>query len=297
MTSKDTQSPVIFGEVLFDRFPDGRSVLGGAPFNVAWHLQGFGIQPLMVTGIGKDDLGAEVMQSMQSWGMNVDGVQIHNRYPTGQVTVEFSNGQPQYNILMDQAYDHLDQKQLKTLLSGQKIPLIYHGSLALRTSHTRSAFNDLHEFLNAPVFLDLNLRDPWWTKMHVDTFLKRAHWVKMNDEELREISAGRATHDDLRQLAAELRDRYDLAWLIVTMGEKGAFVISQSGITEGEAVQVENIVDTVGAGDAFSAVTIRGILQGWPLQKILDVALSFAAQICTQQGATSENVSLYTQID
>ncbi len=87
--------PVIFGEVLFDRFPDGNSVLGGAPFNVAWHLQAFGARPLLISSVGDDELGAEIRQTMQDWGMDDSGLQTDAAHPTGTVEVSFNAGEPE----------------------------------------------------------------------------------------------------------------------------------------------------------------------------------------------------------
>ncbi len=102
------QRPLIFGEVLFDVMPDGTRVLGGAPFNVAWHLEAFGLRPLMITRVGVDESGDEVLTAMASWGMDTSGVQRDDTYPTGRVEVDLDDGEPTFHILPDQAYDHLD---------------------------------------------------------------------------------------------------------------------------------------------------------------------------------------------
>ena len=126
--------PIIFGEVLFDQFPDGSVVLGGAPFNVAWHLQALGIAPLFVSRVGKDELGSQVRGKMQDWGMNLSTLQDDIHYPTGTVRIEFNSGEPVFEILSHQAYDFIDEEQLPTS-SNQSV--VYHGSLALRHSVTR----------------------------------------------------------------------------------------------------------------------------------------------------------------
>lgn len=288
----------MFGEVLYDCFPDGRDVLGGAPFNVAWHLQGFGLNPLMITRVGNDALGKKVQETMQEWGMDIAGLQQDAEHPTGQVTVSLVNGQPGYDIVTDQAYDHIQVDAASDVLSKNVTKnnpgLIYHGSLALRSKVSRNALETILEFSAAPIFLDLNLRDPWWEKSLVDKIIKRATWVKLNDEELCEVVGHSMTNGNaLKAYATELFKQCRLERLIVTRGERGAFVVSQEGIVEGAPAPVENLIDTVGAGDAFSAVTIAGILQGWPIQAALDKALSFASAICQQRGATQENPALY----
>jgi fructokinase len=292
----------MFGEVLYDCFPDGRDVLGGAPFNVAWHLQGFGLNPLMISRVGNDAHGKKVQDTMQEWGMDVAGLQQDAEHPTGQVTVSLTAGQPSYDIVTDQAYDHIQADAASDIANKNNPGLIYHGSLALRSEVSRNALEtilktSLQTSLEArvtPIFLDLNLRDPWWETRLVDKIIKRATWVKLNDEELCEVVGhSMASGNALKAYAKELFKQCRLERLIVTRGERGAFVVSREGVVEGAPVLVKNIIDTVGAGDAFSAVTIAGILQGWPIQATLDKALSFASTICQQRGATVLNHSLY----
>jgi len=283
--------PVIFGEVLFDCFPDGQRVLGGAPFNVAWHLQEFSCAPLMISRIGNDSDGDTVRTTMGEKGMDISGIQISDRYPTGQVVVTLQDGQPEYDIVTEQAYDHINAQIALNALNAlpEYTPaLVYHGSLALRTESSKDALDAILQKTTAPVFLDLNLREPWWEISLIESILQRATWVKLNDEELCEVT--RRTMSDgpeLQIYAKELFAACPLERLIVTRGAQGAFVLSKDGVVEGQPVPVKSIVDTVGAGDAFSAVTIAGILQGWPITETLHKALKFAAEICQQQGATA----------
>ena len=95
--------PAVFGEVLFDRFEDGSSVLGGAPFNVVWHLQGFGLEPLLISRVGNDRLGEQVIAAMESWGMDTRGIQFDKDHPTGTVNVTLNNGQPTFDIVPERA--------------------------------------------------------------------------------------------------------------------------------------------------------------------------------------------------
>lgn len=286
--------PIVFGEVLFDCFPDGHSVLGGAPFNVAWHLQGFGYSPVMVSCVGTDANGDKVRKSMREWKMDVSGVQVSDCYPTGQVAVELENGQPRYDIVTDQAYDHIDAQAAALAIESLSPSMIYHGSLALRGEQSQEALDDLVRRTQVPIFLDLNLRAPWWESALVDDVLHRATWVKLNDEELCEVTHHTLCSGiELQHYAQELFEKCELERLIVTLGAQGAFVVSKEGIAEGQPVPVEDIADTVGAGDAFSAVTIAGILQGKSIQSTLDQALSFASAVCQQRGATANNPTLY----
>jgi fructokinase len=281
--------PIIFGEVLFDCFPDGQSVMGGAPFNVAWHLQGLGCEPLLISSVGNDAHGSQVQNSMHERGLDTAALQINTQFPTGQVVVTFQDGQPSYEIVPDQAYDYIDQQAALHVVQTQSPALIYHGSLALRNEASRSALNAIVEKTGAPVFLDINLREPWWSLPLLDDILQRATWVKLNDEELCIVSRqALSSGPELHGYARDVFENYQLERLIVTRGEHGAFVLSKAGVVEGHPVPVKNLVDTVGAGDAFSAVTIAGILQDKPIQATLDSALAFASKVCEQQGATAQ---------
>jgi fructokinase len=157
--------PLIVGEVLFDVMPDGTRVLGGAPFNVAWHLEAFGLRPLMLTRVGADQSGDEVLQAMASWGMDTAGVQLDPAHATGSVQVELEDGEPTFRILPDQAYDHLDRDLAVKLATSETCGLMYHGSLISRTGFSRSALDGVKESTGLPVFVDVNLRDPWWQRV------------------------------------------------------------------------------------------------------------------------------------
>ncbi|NOZ52298.1 MAG: carbohydrate kinase [Gammaproteobacteria bacterium] len=267
--------------------------MGGAPFNVAWHLQGLGLSPFMVTSVGDDELGNVVLDAMQNWGMDTRGVQVNRNFPTGQVTVSLNNGQPAYTIKENQAYDHIDADQIIPHLEGGSNPLLYHGSLLTRTIASQKMLNQLIDYLTPATFVDINLRPPWWTMEHIMQSIFRAKWLKLNDEELATVMQFSDWHaQDLIRYARKLFDEYQLETLIVTLGDKGAFCVSSDGVTKGPPVRA-SVIDTVGAGDSFSAVMIAGTVYGWPLQETLNRALQFAAAICEIRGATSAAPLLY----
>ncbi len=184
------QRPLIVGEVLFDVMPDGTRVLGGAPFNVAWHLEAFGLRPLMITRVGADESGDEVLTAMASWGMDTSGVQRDDAHPTGRVQVDLDDGEPTFHILPDQAYDHLDGDRAVRSVAGETFSLLYHGSLISRGEVSSSALDDLQREAGAPVFVDVNLRDPWWDHEDVVASVRQATWVKLNEAELDLLADG-----------------------------------------------------------------------------------------------------------
>nr|WP_255721914.1 carbohydrate kinase [Ectothiorhodospira lacustris] len=276
---------------MFDCFED-RSILGGAPFNVAWNLKGLGTDPRFVGAVGDDALGRQVLQTLTRWGMCREGLQVDPGHPTGQVRVTLKGGEPSYDILSGQAYDHIDTAQALAVAPAPA-GVLYHGSLALRDPVSRQALEALRERLSAPVFMDVNLRAPWWDRDTVQGWMAHAHWVKLNQDELVALSPVPDEPDPLVQARRTL-ERYGLSAVIVTRASEGAMVLTREGeCHQRSAPPVAGLVDTVGAGDAFSAVTLTGILQGWDWETILARAADFAAKVCTLHGATTEDREFY----
>jgi fructokinase len=287
---KVDRRPLIFGEVLFDVMPDGTRVLGGAPFNVAWHLEAFGLRPLMVTRVGRDDAGDEVLEAMESWGMDDSAVQRDDAYPTGQVQVDLQDGEPTFHILADQAYDHIDGDSAMRSAAGETFSLLYHGSLISRGTVSSSALDRLEDASGAPVFVDVNLRDPWWNLQDVLATVDRARWVKLNEAELGLLAGATDT-----ATAEAFGLDYDLEAVIVTRGSRGAAAMNGEGVFEAPPPAEIKVVDTVGAGDAFSAVFILGLANHWPTEVTLERALDFAAALCMVPGATVRDGGFYSR--
>lgn len=280
----------IFGEVLFDVFPDGDQVLGGAPFNVAWNLQAFGQRPELVSRIGNDQQGNTIRQSMIDWGMDTAALQTDQSLPTGKVEIQLRHGEPVYDIVSPCAYDAIDL--LSTQL--QSCSLLYHGTLALRNAQSARSLERIINSKPECIFLDVNLRSPWWRKESVLSSIKRAHWVKLNIDEFRLLYPSQAilTHSLTSFISA-----FQLEGVVLTHGDAGAEVLNSNG----EHFKVKpkyasEVVDTVGAGDAFASVMIMGILNNWPMQATLERAQIFASSIVGQRGATVSDPVFYEGI-
>ncbi|MCI5222857.1 MAG: carbohydrate kinase, partial [Candidatus Electrothrix sp. AR4] len=144
----------IFGEVLFDTFPDGTAVLGGAPFNVAWHLNAFQASPRIITAVGDDAQGRMILERMDSWRMHREHLAVVPGCPTGKVTVRLTNDEPSYTIEEDQAYDNIPLEILPERTDGY----LYFGSLALRTARNCAVLSELKKRHQGKLFVDINIR-------------------------------------------------------------------------------------------------------------------------------------------
>lgn len=289
MTLSSTIDISIFGEVLFDCFPDGKRVPGGAPFNVAWHLQALGDTPRFISRVGRDEAGAEIIRLLQGWQLDPTDVQEDPDHPTGRVEVSFRDNEPNYDIVADCAYDFISRGQLDRPLADG---ILYHGTLSLRNSESRRTLAQLlHP--GVKIFLDVNLRAPWWNRDQVRGWLRLAHWVKMNQDELSLLGY---RSGGLNRRMAELQNDFQLEQVILTRGEKGTLVRTARGSLHSSAPEpVADIVDTVGAGDAFSAIYLHGLKRGWDIDRILSHAQRFAGQIIRLRGAISESLDFYSE--
>ena len=280
--------PVIFGEVLFDRFPDGDTVLGGAPFNVAWNLQALGLPPLLVSRVGEDELGRRIRAAMTARGLDTTGLQADPRQPTGTVEVTLDQGEPRYEIAAGRAYDFIDARLLPPLPPDS---LLYHGSLALRTPVPRPALERLRAAAGGGTFVDVNLREPWWRREAVLELLHGARWAKLNGDELEHLVPG---EPDRARRASRLLAEADLECVIVTLGAEGAVAHGREGWTHRPppptAAQHK---DTVGAGDAFASVVLLGLARGWPWPLILERAQQLAGAVVGLRGATTDDDTFY----
>lgn len=282
--------PVLFGEVLFDCFPDGARVLGGAPLNVAWHLQAFGLAPLLISAVGQDDAGDAVLAAMANWGMDLAGIQHKAHHATGMVAIRIADGEPQYTIHEDSAWDNIEPGALPPIAGSA---LLYHGSLALRQGLSRESLLALKSTLQGRRYVDINLRPPYWGRSQQDACYARSDVLKLNADEFRQLSDSTAvTPPAVRRFATDRQ----LRLLIVTRGAEGviAFDRDTDELTDIPTTSASlQIVDTVGAGDAFSSVCMLGLCHGWTLQQMLERARDFAAAIVGVRGATVAERAFY----
>lgn len=291
----EKQVVALFGEILADVFPD-ESILGGAPFNVARHLKAFGLHPVIITRTGSDALRDDLLKEMDRLGLDTSGVQRDPVYPTGRVQVHLEEGGHRFEILPDQAYDHIHAGMTHMMMLSLKPVLAYFGTLAQRGMESRLA---LDKFLNAakcPRFLDINLRKSWYSKHTIRRSLLRADIVKMNEEELDIVASYFKLNGETPQKsAANLLRQFNLQQLLITCGEKGAWQINRKAeVVSAESVSLSQpIVDTVGAGDAFASILIIGLLNHWEPSVMLQRANQFASALCTVRGGAPQQLDFY----
>ncbi len=294
-TPTTNRPPLVIGEVLFDHFPDGTKILGGAPFNVAWNLHGMGFRPHMISALGQDEAGDQVLQAMDQWGMARDFMQTVVDKPTGEVKVTIENDEPTYDILQDRAWDVIEPPPV---IEPQEFSWLYYGSLAYRSSQTAASIEHLIRQTQLPRFVDINIRQPWFDRKWLDVLVRQADWVKMNQDELEWLTDTRCTsEEDIHRAVDRLRGEYQVANFCITSGSKGAYLATENGIGISIAVtQPDPLVDTVGAGDAFASVLLAGLILDRPLKQVGEAASRFAAQVCQINGATCRDKSFYRDI-
>lgn len=288
------QSIAVFGEILADVFPY-KTVSGGAPFNVARHLNAFQTHPVLISRTGDDALKKSFIDEFERLGLDQIGMQCDPTKPTGQVSVTLKGGQPSYEIVDDQAYDHIHAGMTHLTLMAIKPVIKYFGTLAQRSLYSRLALDTFIHDKPCPLFLDLNLREPWYNKQIITQSLVRCQYAKMNADELSTVAQlfnMQANTDEA--LGKSIQQQFSLSQLIVTCGDAGSWVIDHEGLlTHQTACKPTSMVDTVGAGDAFAAVYLLGILHQWSVPQSLARADQFASAICGVRGAVPESFTFY----
>lgn len=275
---------VSVGEIVWDQFPGGR-VLGGAPLNVAYHLQARGLPVLVASRIGDDDLGRQTLQKIKEIGLAADAIQIDATRPTGRVLVTVdNNNEPHFDIEKPAAWDHIKSAEVEKAVGNQPFHMVC-GTLAQREPESRQAIRNLWQKAGT-IFYDVNLRPPFTSMEHVKASLQAAQVVKVNDDELvaiNEALVGITGSEE--EKAAALVKAFDLQLLTVTRGSKGALLLNAKEIYSHPGFQV-TVADTVGSGDAFFSGIIAGFLAGTSLETSLEEANRLGSYVASKAGAT-----------
>lgn len=283
---------------MFDIFP-GERCLGGAPFNFAFHLHCLGAPVIFVSRVGEDELGKSILDFARRYDFPIEGIQLDSQHATGEVKVSLdSRGSPKFEILTDRAYDYIE---CDSLLKGLNTPpLVYFGTLAQRNTVSRRTIRATLESFSgrSTLFLDLNLRAPFYTRGIIESSLELCDVLKVSGEELDELrrilelpgSGGP------RAVVGHLQKTYQIDRVCVTRGEAGSewYRAGTPGPVAQRAHSPKSVRDTVGAGDAFSAMLAFGLLRNCPDSLTLERASLFASKICTIKGALPKDKEFYT---
>lgn len=279
-------APVLcFGEILWDSLPQGLFP-GGAPVNVAYHLQRLGLRPVPVTAVGGDFLGDELLRRLKRWGLPADGVTVCRDLPTGAVLVELdASGVPRFTILENVAWDRIEPNAAVESLAPTAAAVIY-GTLAQRGEHNRQRLGRLLDrAARALRIFDVNLRPPFDRREVVWPLAARAQVIKLNHDELRTLLGGRPASGQLEAAARAFATKAGCGTICVTAGPRGAGLLLDGQWHWADARPVA-VKDTVGSGDAFLASLTRSLLlRDAPPRLMLERACRLAEFVATQDGA------------
>lgn len=274
------------GEALWDVLPEGKKI-GGAPANFAYHISQFGLPSCVVSAVGNDPLGDEILENFTSKGLN----QLIERvpYPTGTVQVEIDQaGIPQYDIKENVAWDNIPFTPQLDELAGKSRAVCF-GSLAQRNVVSRETIARFLDRMpvreDSLVVFDVNLRQGFYNKEILCESMRRCNILKINDEELVTVSRMFGYPGiDLQDKCWILLGKYNLKMLILTCGINGSYVFTPGAVSFQPTPKVE-VADTVGAGDSFTAAFIAGILKGKSVAEAHSRAVQTSAFVCTKKGA------------
>ena len=274
------------GEALWDVLPEGKKI-GGAPANFASHVSEFGLPSCVVSAIGNDPLGHEIIENFTSKGLTHQIETVP--YPTGTVQVEIDQaGVPQYEIKENVAWDNIPYTAKLEQLA-EKTSAICFGSLAQRNVVSRNTINRFLDAIPAEndplIVFDVNLRQGFYNKEILCNSMKRCNILKINDEELVTVSRMFGYPGiDLQDKCWILLGKYNLRMLILTCGINGSYVFTPGNVSFQPTPKVE-VADTVGAGDSFTAAFISSILKGKSVAEAHSRAVQTSAFVCTKKGA------------
>lgn len=274
------------GEALWDVLPEGKKI-GGAPANFAYHVSQFGLPSCVVSAIGDDALGKEIIENFTSKGL--DQLIAEVPYPTGTVQVEIDQtGIPLYDIKENVAWDNIPYTEHLDALA-KRTKAVCFGSLAQRNVVSRETINHFLDTMpkddDSLIVFDVNLRQGFYNKEILCKSMQNCNILKINDEELITVSSMFGYPGiDLQDKCWILLGKYNLKMLILTCGINGSYVFTPGNVSFQPTPKVE-VADTVGAGDSFTAAFIASILKGKSVTEAHTIAVKTSAYVCTQKGA------------
>ncbi len=270
-----------FGEVLWDTFGNEKKP-GGAPMNVALHLVKQGVPASLVSRIGRDTDGNKLSDFLKVNHLNSGLLQVDEKLPTCSVEVWLDDkAQATYTIPKPVSWDNIQHNEVLAERINH-VSVIVFGSLACRSKASRDTLLDLFENHKMLKVFDVNLRAPHYEKATIETLAARANVIKMNEEEAILLTGG--YDEPLKDRIIEFQRKFHSQTICVTRGENGAIIYHNDKFYEHPGFDVE-VADTVGAGDAFLATLIAGLINKQPMDEVLEKACAIGAFVTSQQGA------------
>jgi len=276
-----------YGEALWDLLPTG-AVLGGAPFNFVYRVNSLGERGLIISRLGRDELGQKAWVRILALGMDTRFVQWDERLSTGVVEISLDeNHNPDYYIVPRAAYDNI-QVTDHLLQAAAEADCLCFGTLSQRTTTGRLSLEAILDASGDNIkLLDVNLRKDCFTAETVTSSLKRADILKLNEDEARHIDhMFGLSAQSIPRFGAVVMERWSLTHCVVTFGERGAFAASSTGENAYVPGYKVNLVDPCGAGDAFTAGFIHRLMQGQSVHQCAELGNAFGAMVAAQRGAT-----------
>jgi fructokinase len=278
---------ISFGEALWDLLPTG-PVLGGAPLNFAYRVNSLGHRSIIVSRLGKDDLGEKAREQIVTLGMDDTCLQWDDAYPTGTVEVYFDEDKnPDYTIIENVAYDYIESSaNLENIVKSADC--LCFGTLAQRNTVSRQTLLSLLSIFSGKfALLDINLRKNCYSDETLKSSLEQANVLKLNDEELTGmVNLLGLQGDSTPDKAENLLKHAGLEYCVVTLGERGAFALSHRGEKIYSPGYQVSLVDPCGSGDGFAAGFIHALHHGESLKQACRLGNALGAMVAQQEGAT-----------
>jgi fructokinase len=277
-----------FGELLWDLLPTGK-VLGGAPANFIYRINSFGDHGTLLSKVGNDKAGREAREAIRKLGLSDENIQTDYEFPTGSVKVKIDEkGNPDFNIITDVAYDHIEINA-EMIDAFSQADCVCFGTLVQRYGISKNTLRELiHEAPDVVKFLDINLRKKCYTAVTVEESLRMANILKTNDEELLMIKELLGLkNENLKDLAKEAIETFNLEIILCTLGSNGAFCMTKDDVFHYDPGYQISLGDTVGSGDAFSAGFVHYYMNGQEIEEALRFGNAAGALVATTTGATS----------
>ncbi len=287
---------VSIGEILFDQFPDYRRI-GGAPFNFAVHMNALDFETAFISRVGNDENGSLLIDEISRRELDPEYIQVDDSYPTGEVLIQLDeNRNATFTIRKNVAYDFIEMTP-SVVSALNKTDFIYFGTLIQRTSQGFSSVQDMLT-LKKPgtvCMYDINLRPGCYNREIINASLNHTDILKLNTDELKELGIMLYDNENTDECISSLFDNFNIRMISLTGGSSGSSIVTRDGRFTAEPDHSITVKDTVGAGDAYSAIVAAGFIRGWEPQRILDIATRFSTRVCTIEGAIPQDFSFYSE--